>query len=1047
MKKSLLFALGAFVAMPLFAQEEDVTHYIQNAGFDEDLTFQVDGTMKEAVSTTTSLSERSWAYIAADGTVYARPKSTSSQNRQDGRKMDAVNGFVGQVQGWEVTTGSKLPACEWTYFGTIPYDLVSQAIPIADDGTTYLEVPERPEVASGSDNVGFVYMRAGWGGKATYKQTVKLPCAQYRLEYWAININSGASKGKNLSKIVCRSDTWADETGFNDTEWTLHAIEFTPTSEFTMEFGFESSGGSGSNPFLCIDAIKLYKIADADPYELLESLQNDFFSLQNELNALGFIGVSNEITDIMDNISEAMDLDESEQPAKIEEFDALLQKYKGIVDAIPAFEAVVARLQKILETKDYAGKEAFQAAVDRIAGYIENGTADQILNVAEEAEAVIRDYIFSQVATPETPADYTLLIKNPWFVKPAAEPMLDDYGQYVYENGDSYSVGSGSNEDQTSEGWYISGSEGGDQRLNYQQGRTCWNAWNNNFTSVIGVAQDLENLPNGYYKVTADLITQASCANDQHVFAKSTAEKTISAYLQEENWDMGDWSTLTTTEAALVVDGKLTIGAEGTGTGEGAKGWFLVTNFRLEFLGAADEAAINTKYTAMVDNYNAYANAMHLAVDRKAFQEVVAANTGSEDIVTAMVAMNEGYDEAVKSEAKYLEYLPADETIIEGKTLREVPQTLKSETYGAAQEIMQFAYDQTMAWINGDSATYTKMDATINLLKNYLNTYTPVYNQAAELLATSVAKDWLQRTMNEQKAVLTASMCEKAVIDEYVAELKRIMNAVERQNIYEDANATDYTAFIRNPKAEAGDGWVFEMGNGDGNGHKSGQWYDGSNTAYFDSYHSAGLSGFKGYQIITGLPNGTYSVGLCARTPAEGAYVFTAVSADTAYVEIPIDYYIEETTGEPAIASDKYGPIWDEAKAAVEGGYADDVQTATYDANNGQGRGWKRMEITNVIVTNHELCIGMLAGSIELRKTEKDFGGNWFSTGAWTLTLTAKGDNTGWEGPLADGIETISNTKKVVDGIYTLNGQKVAKMQRGLNIVIQNGKAVKVMVK
>ena len=65
----------------------------------------------------------------------------------------------------------------------------------------------------------------------------------------------------------------------------------------------------------------------SDPYELLESLQNDFFSLQNELNALGFIGVSNEITDIMDNISEAMDLDESEQPAKIEEFDAFDKLY------------------------------------------------------------------------------------------------------------------------------------------------------------------------------------------------------------------------------------------------------------------------------------------------------------------------------------------------------------------------------------------------------------------------------------------------------------------------------------------------------------------------------------------------------------------------------------------------------------------------------------------------------------------------------------------------------------------------------------------------
>jgi len=71
MKKFLLFALVAMIGMPVLAQDEigdDVTKYIANAGFDEDLTFQKDGTMKEAISTTTSLSERSWAYIAADST-------------------------------------------------------------------------------------------------------------------------------------------------------------------------------------------------------------------------------------------------------------------------------------------------------------------------------------------------------------------------------------------------------------------------------------------------------------------------------------------------------------------------------------------------------------------------------------------------------------------------------------------------------------------------------------------------------------------------------------------------------------------------------------------------------------------------------------------------------------------------------------------------------------------------------------------------------------------------------------------------------------------
>ena len=136
-----------------------------------------------------------------------------------------------------------------------------------------------------ADNLGFAYMRAGWGGRAIYKQTVKLPCAKYRLEYWSININPSASKGKNLSKVTCRKDTWPDETGFNSTEWTKHEIEFTPTAEFTIQLGFESEGGSGSNPFLCVDGIKLYKIDEADPIDLLRSDFQDAVAECEELQA------------------------------------------------------------------------------------------------------------------------------------------------------------------------------------------------------------------------------------------------------------------------------------------------------------------------------------------------------------------------------------------------------------------------------------------------------------------------------------------------------------------------------------------------------------------------------------------------------------------------------------------------------------------------------------------------------------------------------------------------------------------------------------------
>ena len=149
--------------------------------------------------------------------------------------------------------------------------------------------------------------------------------------------------------------------------------------------------------------------------------------------------------------------------------------------------------------------------------------------------------------------------------------------------------------------------------------------------------------------------------------------------------------------------------------------------------------------------------------------------------------------------------------------------------------------------------------------------------------------------------------------------------------------------------------------------------------------------------------------------------------------------------GEQQIASDKYGPIWEEARDAVDAGNATDLQYDIYNANGAQGRGWKHQDIENVVVTNHELFIGTMCGTAE-SKTEKVFTGNWYSVGGWTLTLISKGDNAGWEGPLT-GIETMTVEKTVADGIYNIAGVKMSKLQRGLNIVVRNGKAQKILVR
>ena len=66
----------------------------------------------------------------------------------------------------------------------------------------------------------------------------------------------------------------------------------------------------------------------------------------------------------------------------------------------------------------------------------------------------------------------------------------------------------------------------------------------------------------------------------------------------------------------------------------------------------------------------------------------------------------------------------------------------------------------------------------------------------------------------------------------------------------------------------------------------------------------------------------------------------------------------------------------------------------------------------------------------------------------FTLTMTKKGDNSGWEGPIVAGIDEVVNSQSIaIDGIYTVTGARVNSLQKGLNIVVSNGKAMKVLVK
>ena len=404
MKKLLILSLGLLSIAPCVAQqEEDMTSYIVNAGFDEDLTFQSDGTMKEAVSTNSSLSDRSWAYITADSTLYARPKATSSQNRPDGRKFEAVNGFIGRIKGWTVETSATFPNCEWVYFGNVPYDLAEESIPVADDGDTFLVMPEKPEEFSGDDNIAAAYLRAGWGGSCIYKQVVNLPCAVYRLEYWTINTNMNSTAiPTDLTKVICRREVFQEEEGsMAATVWTKHEFEFTPVSEFTLQFGFKSaSTGSARNPYVLIDGIKLYKIGEADPEELLRS--DIYYYVDEALPRLSdsLMGVNGEffygLIEEAENLQRDYLYDGDDAALLRESINKLKGLYDTMIEAAETARRVEAQYRKaltLLDVTDYPGKAEFAAYCENIRKLLyETGTVKTITAAEAELQQALSTY-------------------------------------------------------------------------------------------------------------------------------------------------------------------------------------------------------------------------------------------------------------------------------------------------------------------------------------------------------------------------------------------------------------------------------------------------------------------------------------------------------------------------------------------------------------------------------------------------------------------------------------------------------------------------------
>ena len=157
MKKVLLMSLAAAFSFTAFAQEEDVTHLITNAGFDDGLTFTDEGKPTSETTATGETGEGARVLLSANGDYYAEPTDGKGTSAAGGLSW---YGFLGAPKGWTVAKDYVTTKPFWKYFGVLPYSLKEGYLGAGrgsnGKAAESITVPAKPAADDTDDNTGLL---------------------------------------------------------------------------------------------------------------------------------------------------------------------------------------------------------------------------------------------------------------------------------------------------------------------------------------------------------------------------------------------------------------------------------------------------------------------------------------------------------------------------------------------------------------------------------------------------------------------------------------------------------------------------------------------------------------------------------------------------------------------------------------------------------------------------------------------------------------------------------------------------------------------------
>ena len=760
--------------------------------------------------------------------------------------------------------------------------------------------------------------------------------------------------------------------------------------------------------YVAIDNVRL-EFAGFDAGIYIDALGNQIYEWMEENSDMLLPGIGYTLEDEI-NLSTDATTDEEMTAAYIR-LDSVFNNAKEAVALMKKLTEDYTAFAEEVQTTQYPnGIDAANAVIAEIETFLsledEEANYQSILDMVAKLKQALADYRMSQESTKDQPGNYSFFIQNPNF------EAKDGWTWNLTHDGGGSDIWVGGCRPTTADG----------------ENRQGLNIWGNHIVS-IDVQQTITGLPNGLYAISGEMITQTGYATDQHLYVESSINTATSENLEAEGWDNYEWTTLTT-GYAIVNDGKLVIGAGSNTGGAASEGWFQLTNVQLYYYGEASAEDLTAAYEATIAKAEALAATL-LPGDAAVLSAKIAEAKALESQEAACALLQEPIKTATAAAGVYASFKNgAYKTVADNKEALSIAEAI--EVLGAA-----------LGFADAITAADTTTTAALNAIEEKLNAYNDYATYLEEVGYMVTDRSYAQANINDvkatiavQKADLVAEFQSSTNVADLKAKLESVVRYLIKSAFFHAKAGDDATSLIVNPTFDSdAAGWLVNKGKGNTETNAGQHWGGDTGNRYMDSYNGTKKAlDFRAAQVLTDIPNGTYTVTVATRADSIGAYIFAlgeaitdtlvndstvmlqvAASANTKWVEI-------------AHYGDSLGGIWQAEDDKFMAGETFDE--TIHNVKNGVGYGWTWQTIDAVVVTTHELVIGVTTDSTVTKKA--GFEGNWFSVDDWSLTIKAVGDNNGWT--IESGIENVAATvQKTV--YYAIDGRQLAIPGKGVNIV------------